>query len=156
MSPLPPASDPGKRPTADVELNLAPIIDCFTVLITYLLVSASFLAVSSVDAGIAVFRSSASTPANASDSVTLEIRVLDGGRIAFALHGRATPPLGLLDPLDGAGSLSRRLDTMLRAVPTLSEATVSAAPAVPYVDVVRAVELTKKYFAKVYLSAGGH
>src|SRR3954465_141066 len=37
----------------DFDLNLAPIIDCFTVLITYLLVSASFISLTALDVGVA-------------------------------------------------------------------------------------------------------
>lgn len=37
----------------DVELNLAPILDAFTVLITFMLASASFLVVGILDAGVA-------------------------------------------------------------------------------------------------------
>ena len=37
----------------DFELNLASLIDCFTVLITFLLASASFLSVGILDAGVA-------------------------------------------------------------------------------------------------------
>jgi biopolymer transport protein ExbD len=37
----------------DFDLNLAPIIDCFTVLITYLLVSASFISLVVLDVGVA-------------------------------------------------------------------------------------------------------
>src|SRR6187551_2381865 len=33
----------------DFELNIASVIDCFTVLITYLLVSASFISISALD-----------------------------------------------------------------------------------------------------------
>ena len=42
----------GEGSGQDVDLNLAPIIDCFTVLITYLLVTASFLTLSSVDVSV--------------------------------------------------------------------------------------------------------
>src|ERR1700722_17864850 len=38
----------------DFELNLASIIDCFTVLITYLLVSASFITLGVLDVTVAV------------------------------------------------------------------------------------------------------
>ena len=38
----------------DFEINLAPIIDCFTVLITYLLVSASFLSLAVFDVEVAI------------------------------------------------------------------------------------------------------
>ncbi|RYZ61531.1 MAG: hypothetical protein EOP09_19835, partial [Proteobacteria bacterium] len=41
----------GGAGSLEFDLNLAPIIDCFTVLITFLLVSASFLSVSIFDAG---------------------------------------------------------------------------------------------------------
>src|SRR4051812_14599722 len=37
----------------DIDLNIAPIIDCFTVLITYLLVSASFLSLAVLEVGVA-------------------------------------------------------------------------------------------------------
>jgi biopolymer transport protein ExbD len=37
----------------DADINLAPIIDCFTVLIAFMLVSASFLSIGVLDAGIA-------------------------------------------------------------------------------------------------------
>ena len=38
----------------DFDINLAPIIDCFTVLITFMLISASFLAIGVFDASLAV------------------------------------------------------------------------------------------------------
>src|SRR5947208_300860 len=37
----------------DFELNIASVIDCFTVLITYLLVSASFISISALDIDVA-------------------------------------------------------------------------------------------------------
>src|SRR6185295_7831760 len=44
-----------KRPETeqDFELNIASVIDCFTVLITYLLVSASFISISALDIDVA-------------------------------------------------------------------------------------------------------
>src|SRR5579859_5677791 len=36
----------------DIDLNIASVIDCFTVLITYLLVSASFISISAMDIDI--------------------------------------------------------------------------------------------------------
>src|SRR5690349_10579471 len=45
--------EPRSEEEQDLELNLASIIDCFTVLITYLLVSASFIALGSFDVAVA-------------------------------------------------------------------------------------------------------
>jgi biopolymer transport protein ExbD len=41
----------GKGGSPDFDLNLAPIIDCFTVLITFMLASASFISIGVLDAG---------------------------------------------------------------------------------------------------------
>ena len=49
--------------TQDVELNITPIIDCFTVLITFLLASASFLSIGFFEAY---------TPGNTADPTTGE------------------------------------------------------------------------------------
>src|SRR4051812_36631719 len=43
----------GGSDSQDFELNLASLIDCFTVLITFMLASASFLSIGLLDAGIA-------------------------------------------------------------------------------------------------------
>jgi biopolymer transport protein ExbD len=48
----------GSSSNGDVELNITPIIDCFTVLITFLLASASFISIGFFDAY---------TPGNAAD-----------------------------------------------------------------------------------------
>src|SRR5690349_6182731 len=45
----------------DVELNLAPIIDCFTVLITYLLITASFINLAAMDVGVSATGSASPT-----------------------------------------------------------------------------------------------
>ena len=45
----------------DFDLNLAPIIDCMTVLITFMLASASFLSIGILDAGVAAAGATAVT-----------------------------------------------------------------------------------------------
>lgn len=52
-------SDSGSH---DVELNLAPIIDCLTVLITFMLISASFLSIGILEASVASPNSNAKPP----------------------------------------------------------------------------------------------
>ncbi|MEK7690751.1 MAG: biopolymer transporter ExbD, partial [Bdellovibrionota bacterium] len=66
----------------DFDLNLAPIIDCFTVLITFLLISASFLSIGILDAGIsAPGAQTESEPQGASVDLTLKITADRGYRI---------------------------------------------------------------------------
>src|SRR4051794_7527581 len=64
--------------SGDVDLNLAPIIDCFTVLITYMLVSASFISLTVFDVGVAATGEATSAPAAAPTdppvSMTLSVK----------------------------------------------------------------------------------
>src|ERR1051325_9357420 len=73
-------SHSGSNSGQDVDLNLAPIIDCFTVLITYLLVSASFISLSIFDVGISA--SGEAAPGQAPPvpplSVILQLKVSKG------------------------------------------------------------------------------
>ncbi len=74
--------------TQDFELNLAPIIDCFTVLITFMLISASFLAIGIMDAGagIATQPVAGETP----PPIAVEIQLLDQYRATVKLSGKST------------------------------------------------------------------
>ncbi len=59
----------------DVELNLASIIDCFTVLITFLLASTAYMSIGIFDAGIAAAGTEAKDNAEApSASITVELK----------------------------------------------------------------------------------
>jgi len=53
----------GSSNSQDVDINITPIIDCFTVLITFLLASASFLSIGCFEV---------STPGNAADAAQIE------------------------------------------------------------------------------------
>ena len=66
----------GGNSNQDFDLNLAPIIDCFTVLITYLLVSASFISLNSLDVGIAATgdTAAAANPSTPPLALTAELK----------------------------------------------------------------------------------
>jgi biopolymer transport protein TolR len=71
----------------DFDINLAPIIDCFTVLITFMLVSASFLAVGILDTNLAV---SGPAPADAKPpSIRMDVELGLGKEIQFRISGKA-------------------------------------------------------------------
>jgi len=73
----------------DFDINLAPIIDCFTVLITFLLASASFLAIGIFDTSVAV--PGASSDKTATVSVRVDVELLPNLEIYFKLSG--APPV---------------------------------------------------------------
>ena len=73
----------------DIELNLAPIIDCFTVLITYLLLSASFLSLSVLDITIPLDAVASSEPIQNTD-VTFTIHLSAHGDLTTSVIEKGT------------------------------------------------------------------
>src|SRR5580698_2220639 len=75
----------------DVELNLAPIIDCFTVLITYLLVTASFLSLAALDVGVSATGTGTPPPADsAPPPMVMSLEAMANGDIKINVRGGVT------------------------------------------------------------------
>ncbi len=149
------SSDSGQ----DVELNLAPIIDCFTVLITYLLVTASFLTLSAVDVGVSATGAGAPAEPNAGPPpmvMTLEIKSagiitiqirggLEAKQIDFELPAKSS---GAWDP----AQLDAKLEEIQKRWPALTEVSVSAEPTVIYKNIVKVIHEIQNVMPKVFIS----
>ena len=149
----------------EVELNIAPIIDCFTVLITYLLVSASFVSLKAIEAGIAAQGPADNAPAQEPQvpppppPVALSIAVnankqidlhLTGGPEKLDMHVPILPKAMTWD-LSG---LQGRLDQIKSKWPTIVDTNLSGDTGIVYRDLVSILEVAKKSFPKVFISAG--
>lgn len=147
----------------DVELNLAPIIDCFTVLITYLLVTASFLTLTALDVSISATNDTNHTPPPIVDKpplvMTLDlsstneiILKVTGGDLKkdYEVKLAARTQDGNWDQ----ETLTRTLTDITSRWSTLSEVSVSAAPTVKYKELVNIINVTQKSLPKVYISGG--
>ncbi len=115
----------------DFELNLAPIIDCFTVLIAFLLATASFLSIGFLEAGAAAQR--AGSGVAQVPRAILRVRLTGQGEaFEFDLSGkRARFPVN---------ELEARAKEWKAAHPQLETATLEADDAVEYKAVVDALE----------------
>ncbi|MGZ3709823.1 MAG: biopolymer transporter ExbD, partial [Bdellovibrionota bacterium] len=71
----------------DFELNIASIIDCFTVLITFLLASASFLSIGIFDAGVAA--GAAESKDSKPPSVQILVELQPDHRLSVKLTGKS-------------------------------------------------------------------
>jgi len=147
--------------TQEVELNLAPIIDCFTVLITYLLVTASFLTFAAVDVSVSANSDSKVAAAPVEDKhplvMTLDLDIdnqillkVTGGDLKKDYEVKVPAKDGKWD----GESLERSLVQITGKWSALSEVSVSAAPAVKYKELVNVINATQKTLPKVYISGG--
>ncbi len=154
-------SSGGDNGGQDFDLNLAPIIDCFTVLITYMLVSASFLSLGVLEVGVAASGTGdakAVVPAEALPTLLIEIK--KGNVLGLKLSGGAKS-LNLSQsagPISGKGwdmkAMTAWVLSAKRDFPALTEATLQVEPGVQYHDLIRIIETLKKNVPKVYLGAG--
>src|SRR4051812_4395070 len=77
----------GGKGSQDVDLNLAPIIDCLTVLVTFMLASATFLSVGVLDAGVGAAgeKSASESP----PSVIMQAELGNNQELVLKLSGKA-------------------------------------------------------------------
>lgn len=148
----------GSEEDGDLELNLAPIIDCFTVLITYLLVSASYITLDLLQVSV-VTTSDQPPPAQAQTDppYSLSINVGQQGVLLLRVSGGVGNQEFNFPVAAGTGGvwdyvgLERQLDLVMRRYPTVKEVSVKADPDVQYQAIVAAIERIRVRMPKVFL-----
>lgn len=135
----------------DFELNLASIIDCFTVLIAFMLATASFLSIGLLDAGVAA----AGTTASAGDppQVTLTVELKPDRTISVKTSGKenSSVTLAAKDATWNYDSLTTKLTEIKGRWSGLSAATLVAENTIEYRDVVKTMEVTRRTVPVVLL-----
>jgi biopolymer transport protein ExbD len=140
----------------DFDLNLAPIIDCFTVLITYLLVSASFLSLSIFDIGVAA--SGQAAPAKVSiPPHAVAVRMMESHSIELKISGgkenlSQTIPIPALGTDWDLTKAIEKLEQLKQKYSDINDLSLSAENHVTYKEVVHVIEGLKKANPKIYLA----
>ena len=127
----------------DFELNIASIIDCFVVLIAFVLVSTSFFSIGIIDAEVAGASDQASTAPETSP-IVIELKSDHSIILKTGLFGQKT-----------ARTTAKNLGASLMALkeknPDLNSAIVVADNSVSYRDVMASMEVAKGKIAQVNL-----
>lgn len=141
----------------EVELNLAPIIDCFTVLITYLLISASFISLGVLEVGVAASGSGEAAAATGEVPPTLIVHMKAGQVLDLKLTGGAKNlnDVRTAGPVNGKDwNTALLLQWVARTKtehPSIGDITIQVDPAVNYSGIVQLIEALKQQIPKVYL-----
>lgn len=136
----------------DVELNLAPIIDCFTVLITYLLLSASFISLGMLDVSVPSDVGVMDTP---TPDVAVTIILSKNGEIKLKEEGTRNHSETIPANTEGTwdyDTLATQLKTIHEQFPSLEGGLLTADDTVNYRNIVKAVETIKTFLPQVSLS----
>jgi biopolymer transport protein ExbD len=143
----------GGSGSQDFELNLASIIDCFTVLIAFMLASASFLSIGILDAGIAAAGTEASSK-KAPPPISIEVELRKDRAIGLKVSGRTTQSSTFAPAAGGAWNLeelSRQLASLRARFPEAEALMLSADEGVEYSDVILAMDAARKSVPAILL-----
>ena len=146
----------------DVDLNIAPIVDCFTVLIAYMLVSISFISLQILNVEVSASGpppTEAPPPPPPEPPLTLSVEVSDSRKIELKLTGGAKN-LNEDYPIEPSAPGVFNLDAMTEKIlkikqanPTVTEANVTAEPVVRYKAMIQVIEVLKANLTKVFISS---
>lgn len=143
----------GSGEDQDFELNLAPIIDCFTVLITYMLATASFISIDTLNVSVnSISDQPIEQPLEPQQSLTLQVNF--NHELIIDVLGKETSHVVLAPGSDGTPDVNRLKESLAQVKekwPELKEVSVKAEPGVPYRQIVKVIENTKPLIGKVFL-----
>lgn len=136
----------------DVDLNIAPIIDAFVVLIAFLLASASFLSIGMLDAGVAA--AGATPKANSKPpAVSVSVILNSGQKMQVKVTGKQTSTFQVPSK-DGEWNheqMTGHLSSLKSKWKDLSAVTLEADNSVEYKNVIKAMEVIRKTIPVVLL-----
>lgn len=143
----------GGHNSQDFELNLASIIDCFTVLIAFMLVSSAFLSIGILDAGIAA---AGTTSTNATPpAVNIAVELNKNQTFEIKVTGKATSNVKVARGKTEEGwdfdALSQQLQAMKGKWPDVQALTVTAENKIEYREIVKTIETARKTHPAVVL-----
>ena len=129
----------------DFELNIASIIDCFVVLIAFVLISTSFFSISVIDAEVAGANDTA-TASDPSDSIVINLKADHSIEVRSAV---ASEGVAFRIAAKGGAKdwdlerLAESLASMKEKMPEMKSAILVADNSVAYRDVMASMEVAK-------------
>lgn len=141
----------GRGQSQDFELNLASIIDCMTVLITFLLASTAFISIGILDAGVAAAGTESTNTAPPPVNISMELTASHS--ITVKTSGKSTSSVSIAASGDhwNMDGLTQRLTALHQQWPTVNAVTLNAGDAVEYKDVVQVMDTARKTIPVVLL-----
>jgi biopolymer transport protein ExbD len=149
------SSGRGRGSSADFDLNLAPIIDCFTVLIAFLLASASFLSIGIFETTLPVPSAAGSQQANQQARLDVILSIQPSNQIQLSWSGIQTGSQKI-EAIDGKlpiSTLNPVLTQLKGQVPTGGVATLElrASETAVYADLIQLIESVRPHFPGIAL-----
>jgi biopolymer transport protein ExbD len=135
----------------DFDLNLASIIDCFTVLITFLLATTAFISIGIMDAGVAAAGNTATDTAPPPVNISLSLGTAHSINVRVEGKSKSSQSVAEKDSKWDLDGLTQKLQALHQQWPTVNAITLSAENGVEYKDVIQVMDTTRKTIPVVLL-----
>ena len=141
----------GDHSSYEFDVNLAPIIDCLVVLISFMLASATFLSIGLLDAGVSAVGS------GASEGPPPPVRIVVDLQKNFTMSLKVSGEMEIKNSIESLAGvwnfvqLKETLDGLKQKYPQVSVLTLSADDSIEYQEVIRALEAIGKSKYEVLL-----
>lgn len=145
-----PSSGRGRR-NQDFDLNITALIDCFTVLIAFMLVAATFVSVGILDAGVAAAGATAVSSEPPQHLLTIEMKANHTFGVKVSGKDNFNQQISNESGVWNYEGLAKQLEEIKKKWPTLNAATLVAENSVEYQDVIKSMEVTRKAGTSVLL-----
>ena len=150
------SSSRGRGGSADFDLNLAPIIDCFTVLIAFLLASASFLSIGIFEAAIPTpSQASSGKDLNPTASLDVVATLQENGDIALTWSGAkaGSQRVSASDGKQSIEAFAATLASLKKEAPETTPGTLElrGSGRSTYTDLIQLIEASRSTFPSVAL-----
>lgn len=139
------------RRSTEIDLNIAPIIDCLVVLIAFMLASAAYLSIGILDAGVAA---TGPTSEEKPPSVNIEVQISRNQNIRVAIKGKTNREIDIKAGQDqqiDLQSFSKEMAQLAQSFPDVKALTLSADDAVEYKDIILTMNEARKHHPAVLL-----
>ena len=140
----------GNGAEIDFDLNLAPIIDCFTVLITFLLISASYISIHILETSVTSVEVS-TDPIASSPGISLSVLTKHNDGFDIIISGNENKTISVPSSTYALTQLEQVLSDILSQWKDTKILTVSGEDGVEYKDIVRVIEMGGKHFSTILI-----
>ncbi|GBD93501.1 biopolymer transport protein ExbD/TolR [bacterium BMS3Abin05] len=131
-----------ERRTEDIEIDVTPVMNIFVILIPFLLLTASFIKIASIDFSLPSTDQTSSTAANAADLKDLTVLVVSIQEKGFEVKTseKKLPFVNMVDGKYDLKLLGERLKSVKKDFPKLEDVIISPAASIRYDTIVKVMD----------------
>jgi biopolymer transport protein ExbD len=144
------ASTPGKKST-DFEVNIVPIVDCLTILVTFLLAAGVYYSIAMLDVKVSAGGKSTESKPPAAINVTISLD--NGHNVLLNVGGKESQRLNIkgTSGKPDLSTLSRNLASLQQKYPDVKTTTLTAHREVAYQELISVMEAIRTTHPDVLL-----